>query len=108
MARIKDVQALFRLWHDDSLSVRDIADTLSVSESCVYATAKRFQLAKREHREPEETADETEVNPDVDLRLAPDTEVKAAVIRARWTPEERYQRRVQKVMPVTYGRLDCP
>ena len=108
MARIKNVQLLFRLWHDDSVSVSEIAEELGVSESCVYATAKRFRLSKRERRECDETADDTEVNPAVDLRLAPDTEAKAATIRARWTPEDRYQRRVQKVLPVTYGRIDCP
>lgn len=42
------------------------------------------------------------------LRLAPSVAAAAAEVRKRWSEQEKYQRRVQKVMPVTYGRADFP
>ena len=42
------------------------------------------------------------------LRLAPSVAAAAAEVRKRWSDEEKYQRRVTKVQPITYGRVDFP
>jgi hypothetical protein len=103
--RIQDVHRFWRLWHDESLTTCDIARALGVSESTVRSTASRFGLTNRDR--PHDWGNETyTVEPEEDLasceslRLAPSVAAAAAEVRSKWTDEERYSRRVQKVQPV--------
>jgi len=106
--RITDAALLFRLWHDETLRVEDIADRLRVTPNTVTRTAQRFGLANRnrvlsEIRERKAIEAVDEVATHADFRLAPNIEEKARVIREGWSEEVRYERRVQKVQPICYG-----
>ena len=106
--RIKDAALLFRLWHDETLRVEDIADRLRVTPNTVTRTAQRFGLANRsrvvseirERKAIEAVEDDSTV---VDLRLDDWTEERARPIREGWSEDERYQRRVTKIQPICYG-----
>jgi hypothetical protein len=81
-ARIKDAALLFRLWHDETLTVEDIAQRLGVSANTVWATARRFKMGRRDHvvrekRERKAIAAVEEVATHADFRLSPDIEEKA-------------------------------
>ena len=107
-ARIKDAALLFRLWHDETLTVEDIAQRLGVSANTVWATARRFKMGRRDHvvrekRERKAIAAVEEVATHADFRLSPDIEEQARVIREGWSEEVRYERRVTKVQPICYG-----
>jgi transposase len=106
--RIKDAVLLFRLWHDETLTVEDIAQRLGVSANTVWATARRFKMGRRDHvvREKRERKAIDEVDDLVtceDLRLDAWTEERARPIRDGWSEDERYHRRVQKIQPICYG-----
>jgi hypothetical protein len=106
--RIKDAALLFRLWHDETLTVEDIAQRLGVSANTVWATARRFKLGKRDHvvrekRERKAIEDAEDDSTVVDLRLDAWTEERARPIREGWSEEVRYERRAQKVQPICYG-----
>jgi hypothetical protein len=106
--RIKDAALLFRLWHDETLRVEDIADRLRVTPNTVTRTAQRFGLANRnrvvsEIRERKAIEDAEDDSTVVDLRLDAWTEERARPIRDGWSEDERYHRRVQKIQPICYG-----
>jgi len=106
---VTNVVELFRLWHDSDLSVPDIANRLDVTERAVRRAARRYGLPKRngfdEHSEPVDVPAGEDEASQSSLRLAPSTERLAAPIRESWSDEVRYQRRVQRVQPLSYDRL---
>ena len=106
--RITDAALLFRVWHDETLRVEDIADRLRVTPNTVTRTAQRFGLANRnrvvsEIRERKAIEDAEDDSTVVDLRLDAWTEERARPIREGWSEEVRYERRAQKVQPICYG-----
>jgi DNA-binding MurR/RpiR family transcriptional regulator len=106
--RITDAALLFRLWHDETLRVEDIADRLRVTPNTVTRTAQRFGLANRsrvvsEIRERKAIEDAEDDSTVADLRLDAWTEERARPIRDAWSEDERYHRRVQKIQPICYG-----
>jgi hypothetical protein len=106
--RITDAALLFRLWHDETLRVEDIALRLGVASKTVTATARRFGLKNRsrvvsEVRERKAIEDAEDDSTVVDLRLDAWTEERARPIRDGWSEDERYLRRVTKIQPICYG-----
>lgn len=105
-----DTLALFRMWHDRRHTVTSIAQHFGVSPKLIYRAASRYGLPQR-RRIIVGVSLEDPVDPDEEqasaesLRLAPSTERLAAPIRDGWSDEVRYQRRVQRVQPITYDRL---
>ena len=108
---VRDVLRLFALWNEVELTIGDIANDLGVTPGAVMRAARRYGLKRRQRIAPD-IGHAAEADEDLasceSLRLAPSVAAAAAEVRRGWTEHERYQRRVQKVLPVTYGRLDCP
>ena len=108
---VRDVLRLFALWNEVELTIGDIANELGVTPGAVMRAARRYGLKRRQRIAPD-IGHAAEADEDLasceSLRLAPSVAAAAAEVRRGWTEHERYQRRVQKVLPVTYGRLDCP
>ena len=108
--KIRDIGLLFKLWHDDTLKVEDIARTFRVALSTVSATAKRHGLRPRGEVVDGIRHDRAAIDLGVEnlsqcesLRLDDWTEERARPIREAWSEDERYQRRVHKIQPVCYG-----
>jgi hypothetical protein len=108
---VRDVLRLFALWEEVELTIGDIANDLGVTPGAVMRAARRYGLKRRQRIAPD-IGHAAEADEDLasceSLRLAPSVAAAAAEVRRGWTEHERYQRRVQKVLPVTYGRMDCP
>ena len=108
---VRDVLRLFALWNEVELTIGDIANDLGVTPGAVMRAARRYGLKRRQRIAPD-IGHAAEADEDLasceSLRLAPSVAAAAAEVRRGWTEHERYQRRVQKVLPVTYGRMDCP
>jgi hypothetical protein len=98
------------MWHDETLTICEIARALGVSESTVTETAKRFGLDERTRiieggNDPPPVDEDEDLASCESLRLAPSVAAAAAEVRRSWSDEERYQRRVTKVQPVTYDTV---
>jgi transcriptional regulator with XRE-family HTH domain len=108
---VRDVLRLFSLWNDCERTIGEIAQALNVTPGAVMRAARRYGLKRRQRIAPD-VGFAVESDEDLasceSLRLAPTVAAAAAEVRKGWTEHERYQRRVQKVLPVTYGRIDCP
>ena len=108
---VRDVLRLFALWNDCERTIGDIANDLGVTPGAVMRAARRYGLKRRQRIAPD-IGHAAEADEDLasceSLRLAPSVAAAAAEVRRGWTEHERYQRRVQKILPVTYGRIDCP
>ena len=108
--RITDAKKFLAMWHDETFTICEIARAFGVSESTVGSTAKRFALEERTRiiqggNDPPPVDEEEDVASCESLRLSPTVAAAAAEVRRSWSDEERYQRRVTKVQPVTYDTV---
>lgn len=105
---VRDVLTFFRLWNQPELTIGEIAQRLDVAPGAVLRAARNYGLGKRLRVVPDRCED---VEPEEDLascaslRLAPTVAAAAAEVRQGWSDDERYQRRVTKVQPVSYGSI---
>jgi AraC-like DNA-binding protein len=105
---VRDVLKFFELWNSPELTIGEIAQRLDVAPGAVMRAARHYGLGKRMRVVPDRGE---AVEPDEDLasceslRLAPTVAAAAAEVRQGWSDDERYQRRVTKVQPVTYGSV---
>jgi hypothetical protein len=82
-----DVQALFRLWAS-GLAEREICRLLGIRHGSFYAIKDRLKLPSRTPAKSED--DFAEAEPPTPEEIAE----RAAIARAKWTPEEEERRRV--------------
>jgi len=105
---VVNVLELFRLWNDPDLSIRDIAKKVNLQPSSVMRAARRYGLRPRARVAPDvgfAAESEEDLASCESLRLAPTVAAAAAEVRRSWSEQERYSRRVTKVMPVTYDTV---
>lgn len=87
--RITDEAEFFRLWHDRSRRVADIAAHYRVTPATVRSTARRFGLAERE---PVRGRGRRAPSP-------AEIQKRVAEVQARWSAADRESRRVTKSGP---------
>jgi hypothetical protein len=94
--KIRDAAKFFRLWHDRSRRVSDIAAHFRVTPATVRSTARRLGLA---HREPVRKRERGEPVPTPE-----EIRTRVAEVQARWSAADRESRKVTKSGPVDEGR----
>ena len=105
---VVNVLELFRLWNDPDISTGEIARRVNIRPASLLRVARRYGLKPRQKSLMLGDSVGLEAESDEDLasceslRLAPTVAAAAAEVRRSWSDEERYQRRVTKVQPVTY------
>lgn len=85
-----DAALLFKLWHDTSVSEKELRELLGVSKSGLYRLKNRYALPRR-GASAEGEEDEDDQSPS-QAEIAE----RAAAIRAGWSAQERRSRTVQK------------
>lgn len=86
-----DVKLLFELWHDPRITQPQMCERLGITKSALFGLKRRYALPHR-HFAGKGAVDEEENSPTPE-----EIEERKAVVQAKWSPEERRSRMVQKV-----------